>query len=185
MFHHRLLELESELLAREKISCELAAPSVHCDALLDFIQQQVEVRLCDKVPADWRSWLTYRRGQGSLIVVRGRAFKSSWLGGYKAGLDTALGADAISEYERGFDVAPPQELDHLKVSFTRENTQERILMWFGENIVPYKLILSEPVDSEPHHLISEALVEACVWIMKRPKNLTLKQYLLQLDKENP
>lgn len=176
MFHHKLLELESELLAKEQSRPDLE-PSVECSALLDHVENQIEVRLSGKVPADWKGWLSYRRYKHSLVILRGKAFKDGMFGSFRAGADVSLGLDTITEYKRGFDVSPPQDLDHLLMNFGLAGDQFRVFLWYGENFAPYKLIFAADVLEDPHDHLSEAIVEACVWIVRRPKHLTLAKYL--------
>jgi hypothetical protein len=92
------------------------------------------------------------------------------------GLDTTSGADAIADYKRGYDVTPPQDIDHLLLNF---GTGESIkgFLWYGENIAPYRLIYQVEVSSASSDELKSAIVEACIWIMKRPKNKTLNEFL--------
>jgi hypothetical protein len=182
MFHYRLIELEAELAAKEQSQKGLDRLTVECATLLDYLQQQVGVRLADPVPRDWKGWLSYKRAHQSLVICRGRAFKQGMFGKHKAGMDVGHGADAISEAERGFDVTPPQDLDHLLVNFGGAEAAPRVFLWYGENIAPYKLIFAADVNADPHIELSEAVVEACTWIIKRPKDMTLSQFLETLSK---
>jgi hypothetical protein len=95
----------------------------------------------------------------------------------RAGLDVPGGVDTITEFQRGFDVSPPQELDHLLINFGGDVGTPKVFLWYGENIAPYKLIFMADVESDPHHELGEAIVEACTWIMKRPKHQTLNDFL--------
>src|SRR6516165_6385288 len=133
MFHFKLLELESELLAKELAGQE-AVLTPECEQLLQFIEAEVGLKLADRAPKGWRGWISYRRQKNSLIVLRGRSFQEPgiFLKDYRAGLD------AVTEYQRGFDITPPQELDHLLINF-RIADPPHILVCYGENIAPYQL----------------------------------------------
>src|SRR2546427_601832 len=105
MFHIKLLELESELLAKEQSARGFDVLPAECQSLLDFVEKQITVTLSSKVPRDWKGWICYRRNKDSLIICRGRAFLEGGLfGKFKAGLDVPYGLDTITEYERHFDV---------------------------------------------------------------------------------
>ena len=177
MFHHKLLELESELVAAEQSKKNIGQLPPGCLALLEFLQNQVEGKLGDKVPADWKGWLSYERQKQSLVVLRGKAFKEGMFGSCRAGADFPLGMDTVTDYKRGFDVSPPQDLDHLLINFGLDQDKYRVFLWYGENIAPYKLVFAADLVEEPHQELSEAIVEACIWIVKRPKHMTLQQYL--------
>lgn len=182
MFHFKLLELESELLAQELGHKGLSSLSIECVALLEFLERQIGVRLGDRVLANWRGWLFYRRKNNSLIICRGRAFsESGHLDKHIAGVDVLYGYDLITEYKRGFDITPPQDIDHLLVNFGCDDNP-RIFLWYGENLAEYKLIFQNEVADDPHHEISEAVVEACVWILTRPKEKTLFEFLKDIEK---
>jgi hypothetical protein len=182
VFHHKLLELESELVAKEQAKAKFSRIAPECEGLLEFVERQVEVKLAAKVPKDWKGWLTYRRAEKqALVVIRGAAFKDGVFGATKAGADVPFGLDTVTEYQRGFDVSPPQDLDHLLVNFGHDGKQFRIFMWYGENIAPYKLVFAADVEDDPHHELSEAIVEACTWVLKRPKHLTLERYLKSVE----
>lgn len=177
MFHLKLIELESELLAKEESERGISELTADCLFLLEFIQNEVLFRLGDKVPKDWRGWLTYRRKNHSLIICRGRAFHEGGLfGTWRVGLDVAYGLDTTSEYLRGFDVSPPQDLDHLLINFGESNNT-RVFLWYGENIAAYKLIFEADASESPHEELKEAVAEACVWILTRPKQMTLSDFL--------
>jgi hypothetical protein len=177
MFHLKLIELESELLAKEQSERGLSEFTSDCLFLLEFIQNEVGLALGNKVAKNWRGWLTYRRKDHSLIVCRGRAFHEGGIfGKWRAGLDVAYGLDTASEYLRGFDVSPPQDLDHLLINFG-EGQHTRVFLWYGENIAAYKLIFEEEVSASPHEELKEAVAEACVWILTRPKEKTLSDFL--------
>jgi hypothetical protein len=179
MFNYKLLELESERLAKlqsTRAPVELAPESL---GLIEFLEQEVGVTLAAPVPRDWAGWLSYRRHKNSLVIIRGRAFRHGMLGRCRAGMDVPYGVDSIGEYQRGFDVSPPQDLDHLLVNFGGEVL--RVFLWYGENIAPYKLIFMADVADDPHRELSEAVGEACVWIMQRPKGKTLSEFLHDLS----
>jgi hypothetical protein len=179
MFYQRLLQLESEIIAREESERGISELTPDCLMLLDDIEQEIGARLADKVASDWRGWLTYRRKTG-LIVCRGRAFAEGGMRKtFRAGLDFAAGLDSINDYKRGFDVTPAQDLDHLIINFGMGDAL-KVFLWYGENIAPYQLIYQGELLSDTS-LVSEelksALIEACVWIVKKPKNKTLRQFL--------
>ena len=183
MFHHRLIELESELVAKELAKKGYSQLPYECSLLLDQMERQIEVRLGDLVPKDWRGWLSYRRHKQTMIICRGAAFKEGFLGKTKAGLDVPMGLDSISEYARGFDVSPPQDLDHLLINFGGDQEEEpQVFLWYGENIAPYKLIFMAALSEDPDTALSDAIVEACTWILKRPKDKHLTQFLAELDR---
>ncbi len=181
MFHLRLLELESELLAKEASEKSFAELPPDCNSLLQFVEKEVGVQLGDKVPKGWRGWLAYKRENDQLIVCRGRGFLYGGLfGRIRAGLDVAYGLDTITEYERGFDVSPPQDLDHLLLNFGA-GAKPQVFLWYGENLAPYKLVFMAAVADYPYEALSQAVVEACTWIMKRPKEVTLAEFLHQIE----
>jgi len=183
MFHLRLLELESELLAKEESARGLTEMTPECIFLLDSIEQEIGLRLGDKVPPDWKGWLTFRRNKDSLIVCRGRSFSS---GGIfpkcRAGFDVPNGMDAATDYQRGFDVSPAQDLDHLLINFG-SGKKTRVFLWYGENIAAYKLIFEAAVDDNPYQALQDAVVEACIWILTRPKEKTLLDFLKDRETE--
>jgi hypothetical protein len=177
MFHLKLLELEAELLAKEQSERGFAVLPPDCKCLLQFAEKQVELRLGDRVPKDWRGWVTYQRKNDQLIVCRGRAFAEGGIfGRHRAGLDVPFGFDTITEYERGFDVSPPQDLDHLLLNFGA-GEKPQVYLWYGQNLAPYKLIFMADVADYPYEALSQAIVEACIWILKRPKDKTLAEFL--------
>ncbi|MBX9688530.1 MAG: hypothetical protein K2X27_17610 [Candidatus Obscuribacterales bacterium] len=183
MFHHRLLEIEAELAAKEQSKHKLEVLPPECQAMLSYLEKSVELRLGDKVPKDWVGWMSFRRNnKQSLVIIRGRAFKDGAFGQHRAGLDVPMGHDAITEYQRGFDVTPPQDLDHLLVNFGLDGDEFRIFLWYGENIAPYKLIFAANLADEPYKELDEAIVEACIWIIKRPKHQTLEAFLRESKK---
>ncbi|MBZ0186951.1 MAG: hypothetical protein K8F91_11960 [Candidatus Obscuribacterales bacterium] len=181
-FHARLLELESELIAKEESAKGIEELTPDCVLLLESVEDEIGVKLGDQVPKDWRGWLSYYRSKDQLFICRGRAFKESGMfGKHRAGCDVAHGLDSVTEYRRGFDVTPPQDLDHLLVNFGGGNSI-RVFLWYGENISPYRLIFEADMADEPHHHLKEAVIEACVWIIKKPKELTLPEYIQSLEK---
>lgn len=181
MFHYKLIELESELAAKEESAKGLAEFPPECSALMEYVQQEIGVQLANLVPKDWKGWLSYLRGQ-SLIVCRGRAFKEGMFGKVRAGLDLPGGLDSVTESQRGFDVSPPQE-DHLLLNFGGKQRDVNVYLWYGENISPYKLIYKADLEQDPHTELSAAIVEACTWILTRPKHQTLNQFLIEQAKK--
>ena len=57
MFHFKLLELESELIAKE-MAGQSAVLTPECDHLLQFIEAEVGLKLADRAPKDWRGWIS-------------------------------------------------------------------------------------------------------------------------------
>ncbi len=190
-FHARLLELESEIIAKEQAARGLKEVPLECGLLLESIEKDIGLRLGDEAPSDWRGWLTFRRTKEqvdrrldiNLIICRGRTFKESGLfGKHRAGLDVSYGLDSVTEYRRGFDVSPPQDLDHLLINFG-SGESVKVFLWYGENIAPYRLIFEAEIQDEPHENMSEAVVEACIWIATKPKDMTLPEFL-EKQKDN-
>jgi hypothetical protein len=184
-FHHRLIELESELIAKEESRRGITELTFECSLLLEEVEQEIGIKLGDKAPKDWRGWICYRR-KNSIIICRGRSFETGlFLKGHLVGLDTSSGADAIADYKRGYDVTPPQDIDHLLLNFGTGDSIKTFL-WYGENIAPYRLIYQDEVSSASSDELKSAIVEACIWIMKRPKNKTLNEFLkdYRSDSEN-
>lgn len=190
MLHIKLLELESEIIAREESARakSLAVLPAECDLLKQAVEHEIGLHLADVVPGDWRGWLTYRRGRNELIIIRGRAFKENGMfGKVKAGLDFSGGLDSIADYGRQFDVSAPQDLDHLMINFgvvPSTNVVDatggaRVFLWYGENIAPYRLIFEDEVSSDPEHNLLNAVAEGLSWIVAKPKELTLPQFLKQ------
>ncbi len=176
-FHARLLELESEIIAKEEAQRGLKQMTPDCDLLLQTVEKEIGLKLADPAPSDWKGWLTYRRGVDKLIICRGRSFKESGMfGKYRAGLDVPFGLDTLAEYRRGFDVSPPQDLDHLQVNFGCGDSI-RVFLWYGENVAAYRLIFEAEMAEDPDEDLKEAVVEACVWIATKPKELTLPEFL--------
>lgn len=176
MFHFKLLELESELIAAELANQEITLTD-ECIRLMQFVEAEIGMKLADHAHKDWRGWITYRRDKNSLMVLRGRAFlKQGMFAKYAAGLDVSCGLDTISEYERGFDVTPPQELDHLLINFRLMNPPH-VLVWYGENIAPYQLFFDAEASYECENSLKDAIAEGCVWILTKPKELTLSEFL--------
>ncbi len=179
-FHARLLELESEIIAKEEAQKGLKELTPDCQILLQTVEKEIGLKLAEVSPSDWKGWLTFRPSKDSLIVCRGRAFKDSGMfSKYRAGFDTAGGGDAASEFKRGFNVSPPQDLDHLLVNFGCGDSI-RVFLWYGENISPYRLIFEQEMVEDPDENLKEAVAEACVWIAKKPKELTLPEFLERL-----
>src|SRR5437016_5663395 len=123
MFDYRLIELEAEQAAKEQSRQGFAHLPAECMALLEFAERDVGIVLGGPVPKDWHGWLYYRRGKDALVVCRGRAFAEG--GKFRAGLDVAYGLDTITEYKRGFDVSPPQDLDHLLLNFGQDGDEAK------------------------------------------------------------
>jgi hypothetical protein len=67
------------------------------------------------------------------------------------------------------------------INFAHTPHDTRIFLWYGENIAAYRIIFAADVPEDPHHELSEAIVEACIWILKRPKDVTLMDFLRQRD----
>jgi len=185
MFHLRLIELESELLAKEQSQKVLADLPYECLILLEQVEKEVGIKLAQKVPKDWRGWLSYRRHKTSLVICRGRAFSDSGMfaNKWKAGLDVPYGLDTVTEYERRFDVTPPQDLDHLLLNFGA-GEDPKVFLWYGENLAPYKLIFLTDVLDDPEKDLAEAVVEACTWILTRPKEKTLQEFLKEIEQKH-
>jgi len=176
-FHARLLELESEIIAKEEAQKGLKELTPDCEILLQTVEKEIGLKLAEVAPNDWKGWLTFRRGTDNLVICRGRAFKESGMfSKHRAGFDATTGADTISEYKRGFNVSPPQDLDHLLVNFGSGDSV-RVFLWYGENISPYRLIFEHEMIEDPDENLKEAVAEALEWIAKKPKHLTLPQFL--------
>lgn len=181
-FHFKLIELEAEVLAKQQSAKGFQDLPVECSTLLHFIEQEIGLRLADKVPKDWHGWLCYKRNRQSLVICRGRAFKEGAFSPYRAGLDVPNGLDSITEQLRGLDVTPPQDLDHLLINFGGTVDEPKLFAWYGENIAPYKLIYMADVAADPHVELSAMIVEGCTWIMTRPKHQTLLKFLQEQGK---
>jgi hypothetical protein len=181
MFNIRLLELESELMAKEQSKRGFVQFPHECELLLQHIEKEIAIKLADKVDSKWRGWLTFRRGPTSLILCRGQAFSSGGLfSKWQAGLDVPYGLDSINDKVRGFDISPPPELDHLRVNFgSQDGTLEStsVFLWYGENISPYRLIFMQTLDEDPEAKLNDAIVEGCQWILRRPKDKSLEEFL--------
>lgn len=120
MLHIKLLELESEIIAKEEAARakSLAVLPAECDLLKQAVEHEIGLHLADVVPSDWRGLVVKRRGASELIIIRGRAFKEGGMfGKVRAGLDFSGGLDSISDYARQFDVSAPQDLDHSMINF--------------------------------------------------------------------
>ncbi len=177
-FHARLIELESEIIAKEEAARGIKELTPDCEILLATVENELSVKLGDQVASDWKGWISYRRANSQQIIARGRAFKESGLfGKRRAGLDVAYGLDTISEHRRGFDVSPPQDLDHLLLNFGSGDSGVKVFLWYGENIAPYRLIFECDMADEPQDELKDAVLEACGWIVNKPKGVTLPEYL--------
>ena len=182
MLKARLLELEAELIAKEeaqKLAGTTELPA-DCLILLENLEKDLSPQLTGTVAPDWKGFLTYRRNKSELIVCRGRAFKETGMfGKWRSGLDVPYGLDTMTEYKRGFDVSPPQDLDHLMVNFGVGKTV-RVFLWYGENISPYRLIFQAEIEDYPEDALHAAVSEGLGWIVNKPKNLTLPEYFKQI-----
>ncbi len=58
MLNFKLIELESELLAK-KLSSQVVMLSPQCEILLNAIEQEIGLRLADRCFKDWSGWLSY------------------------------------------------------------------------------------------------------------------------------
>lgn len=177
MLHIKLLEVESERIAREEAKKALNSAQLppECDLLKEFVEEEVGLKLGSPCDSNFCGWLSYRRTGGEILILRGRAFKEGMFGKWKAGLDVPYGAATASEYLRGYDVSPPQDLDHLMLNFGKgENV--RVFIWYGENISPYRLIYEADLDDSRENLI-DALSEGMTWILTKPRELTLPQFI--------
>ncbi len=188
MLHIKLLELEAEKLAREaaRKAAEDKTLPPECEHLKAHIEEEIGIRLAAPVPNDFSGWLTYRRASGDLLIIRGKAFKSSSLLGlvkWRAGLDCISGQDSLSEFQRGFDVSPPQQLDHLMLNFGFSKKDSlRVFLWYGENIAPYRLIYEDDLENDiDNKKLLEAVSEGLSWVLNKPKELTLPDYLKKLS----
>jgi hypothetical protein len=177
----RLLELESERLAKEEAkrlaNVETLPPE--CALLMEELERELAPTLGSAIGSNWQGFLTYRRQLGQLIICRGRSFKEGGMfGKWRAGLDVNYGLDTVTEYMRKFDVSPPQDLDHLMVNFGSGKTV-RVFLWYGENISPYRLIFQADMDETPEQPLMAAISEGLGWIMRKPRALTLPEFLKQ------
>jgi hypothetical protein len=84
--------------------------------------------------------------------------------------------DAITDYQRGFDVAPPPELDHLLINF-RPGQTPQVMVWYGENLAPYHLFFQSEANGDAELELKEAIAHGCIWILQKPENTTLPAYL--------
>lgn len=177
-FHARLLELESELIAKEEAARGIDHLTPECTLLLEMVEKEVGLKLSENAPKEWKGWLTYRRKKDQLVICRGKCFKENGMfGKHRAGLDVAYGLDTVTEYLRGFDVSPPQDLDHLLVNFGGGKGDVKVFLWYGENIAPYRLIFERDMAEDPDNALTDAVIEACEWIVTKPKELTLPEFL--------
>jgi hypothetical protein len=177
----RPLELESELLAKEETKrlANVDTLPPECELLLEELERELAPTLASPIGSNWKGFLTYRRKLGELVICRGRSFKEGGMfGKWRAGLDVAYGLDTATEYLRKFDVSPPQDLDHLMVNFGR-GEDLRVFLWYGENISPYRLIFQTDMNESPEDPLNTAISEALGWIMRKPKALTLPEFLKQ------
>ena len=181
MLHIKLLELESELMAKEQSKRGFVQFPHECELLLQSIEREIATRLADKVNSDWRGWLTFRRDKRALVICRGQAFcEGGIFPKWKAGLGVPYGLDSINDMSRGFDVGPPPEIDHLRINFGSEDGSlgsTKVFLWYGENISPYRLIFMRTMDEDPEEALSNAIAEACQWILRRPKEKSLSEFL--------
>ncbi len=184
MLKARLLELEAEHLAKEEAkrlaNVDTLLPD--CQLLLEALERELAPSLGSAIGDSWKGFLTYRRHVGELIICRGRSFKEGGMfGKWRAGLDVTYGLDTATEYLRKFDVSPPQDLDHLMINFGRGESV-RVFLWYGENISPYRLIYQAEMNETAEEDLSAAVSEALGWIMRKPKQLTLPEFLKQESK---
>jgi len=181
MLHIRLLELESELIAKEEAqrASALAELPPECHTLKEAVEREIGLQLAGFAASDWRGWLTYRRGASELVIIRGRTFKETGMfGKYRAGLDFAGGPDSIADYARHFDVSAPPDLDHLMLNFgiAHGAGSARVFLWYGENVAPYRLIFEEEMAADPEQALLNAVAEGLSWIVAKPKELTLPEF---------
>lgn len=192
MLHIRLLEMEAELIAREQIKrAESDAGRPLSEKSLFYLQEivnEVGLQLAQPCASDFRGWLTYTRkgtrgaGSSDLVLLRGKSFKEGGLfGKHRAGLDVVNGLDHALEYLRNIDVTPPAELDHLLINFGRgKDNQDHVFIWYGENVAPYRLIFEHRVDDLSLETLHSALGQGLHWILSKPRDTTLPQYLQSL-----
>jgi hypothetical protein len=182
-FHQHLIELESELIAKQEIERELSDElAFECSLILDAIEQEIGIRLGDKVQPNWSGWIAYRR-KNSTIICRGRSFAQSGLRkSYRVGWDIPGGESSISDCMRGHDVSPPQEIDHLLLSFGG-SPELKISLWYGENIAPYRLVCQLPASLDSLEELKTLIVEACTWILRKPKGMTINQFIKSIYKK--
>ena len=94
-FHARLIELESEIIAKEEAEAGIAELTPDCQVMLEMVEKEVGVKLADRVPGDFRGWISYRRLKENLhelVINRGRAFKEGGLfPRHLAGCDVSFG----------------------------------------------------------------------------------------------
>lgn len=182
MLHIKLMELEAEILAREMAGKSATLPP-ECEILKEAVEREIGLRLADAASSDWRGWLTYRRHNGELIILRGRGCKESGMfAKCRAGFDIVSGGDAAGEYARKFDVSPPAELDHLMLNFGMAQGEARAFLWYGENVAPYRLIFEADVAdlNDDENLLHNAIGEGLSWIVAKPKELTLPEYFKRI-----
>jgi len=176
LFHFKLIQLESDLLAKS-LSNQETELTPDCEFLLQAIEAEIGLRLADTCFKGWQGWITYRRKKSSLVVCRGRSFAEGvFFRKYRAGFDAPNGMDAVTDYQRRFDVTPSQDIDHLLINF-RPGTPPKILVFYGENLAPYQLFFEEEADMSIQPEVEEAIAQGCVWILEKPKGTTIATYL--------
>lgn len=185
------MEMEAELIAREQIArAESDDGRILSAKSLFFLQEignEIGLELAQQCASDFRGWLRYTRkgsrgaGSSDLVLLRGRAFKEGGLfGKHRAGLDVVNGLDHALEYLRKIDVSPPPDLDHLLINFGRgqeKDAQDHVFIWYGENVAPYRLIFEHQVEELSLETLHQALAQGLEWILSKPKDLTLPQFL--------
>ena len=182
--YQKLLELEAEIIAQNSRNdaalLKQSQLSGECLFLLDSVENEIGMKLGIKTGAKWSGWVSFRRPQ-ALLIARGRAFsEGGFFPTHRAGLDTLGGLSSAVEAMRGFDVTPPAEMDYLLMNFANAK-DTKVILWYAENIAAYRPVFEANVDEEPLERLHEAVVEACKWIVNRPKSKTLIEYLKQLD----
>lgn len=183
-FYQKLVELEAEIIAQNSRNSaavqkksELSGDSIF---LLNSVEDEIGMKLGNKTGGAWTGWVTFRRPQ-ALLICRGRAFtEGGFFPVYRAGLDNLNGLTSIAEAMRGFNVTPPAEMDYLLLNFVHDNNT-KVILWYAENIAAYRPVFEANVEEEPLERLHEAIVDACKWIVNRPKSITLMEYLKQLE----
>ena len=182
--YQKLLELEAEIIAQNSRNTAAVQKqselSGECVFLLNSVEDEIGMKLGNKTGGKWTGWVTYRRPQ-ALLICRGRGFaEGGFFPVYRAGLDNLNGSTSIAEAMRGFNVTPPSEMDYLLLNFAHEKNT-KVILWYAENIAAYRPVFEANVDDEPRERLHEAIVEACKWVVNRPKSITLMDYLKQLE----
>ena len=150
MFHAKLLELESELLAKEEASRVGSQLPPECESIMQEIENEVGAKLADKSVKDWRGWLTFRRAKNSVVICRGQSFSTGGITPqWRIGFAIVNGSDSVRERMRGFDVSPSPDLDHLLLNFGMGDRYTKVFLWYGEHIAPYRLIFEADVTQSP------------------------------------